>query len=190
MSAAAAERLTHLDDTPPLVPSPGDGCLLLFKARRLTPAEAWERHSNDIEAATAAAGHNTIQGFRNAATKAKVKLGNFAYDCVHEGPTTATKDPWTPEASAVLADLWLRRPMLPLQEIARRLGRAGTAVQSAASRFGLPGRDTTPLDALAAVRRRGRLRKCMCDDCRRTFFSDGPWNRLCELHRRGDGVSW
>lgn len=80
-----------------------------------------------------------------------------------------------------LGKLWLQRPMLPMREIAARLGRTMTAIQSAAHRFSLPGRETLTLEELASVRRTGRFRGCMT--CDKQFFSTGPENRLCSRHR-------
>lgn len=177
---------TRRQDPRRVAPTSDTGVVLEFpKSKPLSVAEAWKLHGDDIETAAAAAGYSTITAFRNVCKAAGVDLGKFAQDA-DDQPDSAFGEPWSNPARVELADLWLRRPMLPVAEISRRIGRTTAALQTVVSRLGLPGRETIPLDALAAIRRTGRLRGCMT--CQRQFFSTGPEHRLCDLHRRGDGL--
>lgn len=189
LSAAESQNRRHV--TPSIS---GDiDIVVKFPVRRkrqrlMTAAEAWDQHFDDIEAATAAASYVSVQAFKTACFKRKVDLGEFAYGGAQKEKQskTATDEPWTNEARLDLANLWLQRPMLSVTEISRRLGRTTAALQTAVSRFGLPGREAMPLDELAAVRRIGRFRGCMT--CGQQFFSTGPGRPLCEQHHGGDGL--
>lgn len=89
--------------------------------------------------------------------------------------------PWTSQAKAELAELWMMRPPLKMKAIADAIGRSVPAVQTAASRFGLAYRGRKAV----AIPTNGVFRKCltcpthiwssdrrrvwMCPHCRETL---------------------
>jgi hypothetical protein len=87
---------------------------------------------------------------------------------------------WTAVRRAELIDLWNRRPLLSVDEIGALVGRTGSSIQTAASRFGLPRRQMTGagnvLETLS-VPAAGGMKPCMA--CGENFWSKGKFNRLC-----------
>jgi len=67
--------------------------------------------------------------------------------------------------------------MLSVEEIGSMTGRTESAIQMAASRFGLPKRMGITEEAAQSALSEGKLRPCMA--CGRNFWSKGKFNPLC-----------
>ncbi len=91
---------------------------------------------------------------------------------------------WTDDEIHRLIDLWKRH--IPFGRIARTMGRSRKSIAIKASRLGLTMRPYWNDPFAANARKRGRARSCL--SCRRTFFSEGPGNRICNSCK--DSPQW
>ncbi len=66
---------------------------------------------------------------------------------------------------------------MPFGRIARSMGRSRKSIVVKASRLGLTVRPYLADEFVTNARKRGRARSCL--NCQRTFFSEGPGNRIC-----------
>ncbi|MCE2523323.1 MAG: hypothetical protein J4F49_08910 [Rhodobacteraceae bacterium] len=82
---------------------------------------------------------------------------------------------WTDDEIHRLIDLWKRH--VPFGRIAKTMGRSKKSVSIKASRLGLTTRPYWNDQFSVNARKRGKARSCL--SCRRTFFSEGPGNRIC-----------
>ena len=81
---------------------------------------------------------------------------------------------WTEEEDAALIEMWLSH--MPLGNIAAKMGRTRSALQTRASWLGLP--LSTDPDAYPD----GKMKRCQ--GCRRTFFSKMRGHRFCNPCKR------
>lgn len=83
---------------------------------------------------------------------------------------------WSKQELSELSTLWLAR--IPSKEIAAKIGRSRTSIQTKASDLRLPERRWK-----RAEDSRAGMRPCMC--CEAPFYSAGIHNRLCVSCRNG-----
>ena len=84
------------------------------------------------------------------------------------------KKSWIQEDDEALIGMWLER--VPLAEMARKLGRSVSALQTRATRLNLPLRKS-PDDFP-----KGKMRPCL--NCKGVFFSRSFGNRFCDPCKR------
>ena len=71
-----------------------------------------------------------------------------------------------------------------VDEIGKMTGRTESAIQTAASRFGLPKREGIKADAAEAARTGGTMRPCLASG--ENLWSKSKFNRLCVRCKRSD----